>query len=58
MDQRNVGMADKIATFLNGSGSYFVLVGAAHYIGDNSIIKLLERRGIRGERIYSNQHLQ
>lgn len=58
MDQRNVGMTDKIAAFLNGKGSYFVLVGAAHYIGDSSIIKLLERRGIRGERIYSNQNLR
>ncbi len=55
MDERNIGMAEKIADYLQSSGTYFVLVGAAHYIGENSIIKLLERQGIRGERIFSNQ---
>ena len=56
MDERNVGMADKIAGYLQTKGTYFVLVGAAHYVGDNSIIELLERQGIRGQRIYSNQN--
>ncbi len=55
MDERNVGMAEKIAGYLQTSGTYFVLIGAAHYIGDSSIIKLLERKGIRGERIFSDQ---
>ncbi len=58
MDDRNVGMADKIAGYLKTGGSYFVLAGAAHYVGDNSIIRILERRGIRGQRIYSNQDLK
>ncbi len=57
MDDRNVGMADKIAGYLESGRSYFVLAGAAHYVGPNSIIRELERRGIRGERIYSNQDL-
>lgn len=55
IDERNVGMVNKIADYLQGQGSYFVLVGAGHYIGDNSIIKLLEHRGIQGQRIYSDQ---
>ncbi len=58
MDDRNVGMADKIAGYLNTEGTYFVLAGAGHYVGDNSIIRILERRGIRGQRIYSNQDLK
>ena len=55
MDDRNVGMVEKITGYLNGPGSYFVLVGAGHFIGDNSIIRLLERQGITGQRIYSDQ---
>ena len=50
MDQRNVGMADKIAQFLAGEGSYFVLVGAGHLVGDKSVIALLSERGHRGTR--------
>ncbi len=57
MDVRNVGMAEKIAGFLDTTGTYFVLVGAAHYIGDNSVIELLRRRGIQGQRISSDQNL-
>ena len=57
LDERNVGMAEKIGAYLNMPGTWFVLVGAAHYIGDNSIIRLLERRGFRGQRIFSNDTL-
>jgi len=57
MDERNINMATKIAELLQGDGHYFVLVGAAHYIGQNSIINLLDERGLRGRRIYSNHSL-
>lgn len=57
LDERNVGMAEKIGAYLNMPGTWFILVGAAHYIGDNSIIRLLERRGFRGQRIFSNDTL-
>lgn len=57
LGERNVGMAEKIGAYLNMPGTWFVLVGAAHYIGDNSIIRLLERRGIHGQRIFSNDTL-
>ncbi|RAW12100.1 polysaccharide biosynthesis protein GumN [Paenibacillus taichungensis] len=44
---RNVGMADKIDGYLkNGKGEeYFIVVGAAHYLGDHGIVKLLEDKG-------------
>ncbi len=55
LDKRNVSMSEKIASYLNTEESYFVLVGAAHLAGANSIIKLLEKNNIYGERIYSDQ---
>ena len=55
LDDRNEGMSKKITSYLNTNESYFVLVGAAHLAGPNSIIKLLEKNGIYGERIYSDQ---
>lgn len=53
LDERNVGMADKIRSYLSGEGTYFVLVGAAHLLGDRGIIALLSREGIRAERLTS-----
>lgn len=54
MDERNVGMAEKIAGYLDTPGDYFVLIGSGHFVGDNSIIQLLEKRGITGKRLYSD----
>ncbi len=54
MDERNVGMTDKITGYLQSPGDYFVLIGSGHFVGDNNIIELLEKRGIRGKRIFSN----
>lgn len=49
---RNIGMADKIDGYLkNGkSEEYFIVVGAAHYLGDHGIVKLLEDKGYKVER--------
>ncbi|XOV83041.1 MAG: TraB/GumN family protein [bacterium] len=58
LDDRNVGMADEIERYLNSDSSYFVVAGAAHYTGKNNIIDLLEARGYRGERIYSDQQIK
>ncbi|MFE8701771.1 TraB/GumN family protein [Cytobacillus sp. FJAT-54145] len=53
LDNRNIGMADKIEQFLasDKKETYFVVVGAAHYFGDMSIIKLLEDKGYEVEKI-------
>ncbi|MHB8132518.1 MAG: TraB/GumN family protein, partial [Mobilitalea sp.] len=47
MTQRDKGMADNIESLLKseGSNTYFVVVGAAHYIGDKSVISILEKKG-------------
>ena len=54
LDDRNVVMAEKISGYLQDEGVYFVLIGAAHFIGDSGIVAELERRQITGERIYSD----
>jgi len=57
LDKRNQGMAKKIAEYLRGEGQYLVLIGAAHYVGEGSIIKLLEKMGFIGQRIFSDQNI-
>ncbi|MEF2966193.1 TraB/GumN family protein [Paenibacillus sp. M1] len=44
---RNIGMAEKIDGYLkNGKKEeYFIVVGAAHYLGEHGIVKLLEEKG-------------
>ncbi|WP_181438551.1 TraB/GumN family protein [Paenibacillus sambharensis] len=52
-DDRNVGMTEKIKSYLNdGSGdTYFVVAGSAHFLGDSSIVKLLEKDGYKLTRL-------
>lgn len=57
MDQRNIGMATKIKRYLAGQGTYLVVIGTAHFIGDQGIISLLDEQGIGGRRIYSDDRL-
>lgn len=44
---RNIGMADKIEGYLKNDKKeeYFIVVGAAHYLGEHGIIKLLQDKG-------------
>ncbi len=57
LEDRNVGMAEKIAGYLNAPGTTFVLVGAAHLTGPEGIVALLEARGLQGHRINSNDSI-
>ncbi len=44
--RRNLTMADGIEAFAEaGSGSYFVVVGAGHLLGEGSVVELLQQRG-------------
>lgn len=45
IDDRNRTMTDKIEGWLKGGGSYFIIAGAAHLVGDNGIIRLLGKKG-------------
>ena len=46
-DVRDLAMAEKIDGFLqsNSTNTYFIIVGALHLVGENSIVDLLEQKG-------------
>ena len=46
---RNTDWADQIQTLLQGSGTAFIAVGAAHLTGDDSVQAILQRRGVTVE---------
>lgn len=47
MTQRDKGMAEFVVNLLNAEGSttYFVIVGSAHYISDYSVLDILKEKG-------------
>lgn len=49
--ERNYSMADKIEEFLEDDEVYFVVVGAAHLVGDEGIVSILEDRGYQTEQL-------
>lgn len=49
--RRNVNWADQIETMLEGSGTVFIAVGAAHLAGDDSVQAILSRRGVEAARV-------
>ena len=57
LEDRNLTMAARLEGLLDGPGRYFVLVGAAHLVGESGIISLLAERGIEGRRILSSDIL-
>lgn len=44
--RRNTDWADQIQTLLEGSGTTFIAVGAAHLAGEDSVQQILSRRGV------------
>jgi uncharacterized protein YbaP (TraB family) len=46
---RNTDWANQIQTLLEGSGTAFIAVGAAHLTGDDSVQAILQRRGVTVE---------
>ncbi|MBR1422745.1 MAG: TraB/GumN family protein [Ruminococcus sp.] len=48
---RNAGMEECIKELLSEGKNVFFVVGAAHYIGDDGIISLLEKDGYKVERV-------
>lgn len=44
---RNAAMTAKLAALLKRGGTYFVVVGAAHLVGDQGIVSQLRERGYR-----------
>jgi uncharacterized protein len=48
-EDRNPNMAAAIETCLKTDGKCFMVVGAAHLVGKEGVVSLLEKRGIRVE---------
>ena len=44
-------MANAIKGFLDGKGTYFVVIGAGHLVGDKGIPKLLQNAGFDVRRL-------
>ena len=44
-DDRNRAMTDRILEMQARGGSYFVVVGAGHLVGEQGVVAMLERRG-------------
>lgn len=51
LDDRNVAMASKIEEYLKGKDQAFVVVGAAHILGDKGIAKMLRDKGYKVEQV-------
>ncbi len=51
LDDRNPGMAGKISNMLESGKKLFVVVGAGHMSGPNSITELLEKQGLEVRQI-------
>ncbi len=51
LDDRNVGMADKIDEWLKADTDIYVVVGAGHFSGKMGIISLLEGKGYKVEQM-------
>jgi uncharacterized protein YbaP (TraB family) len=49
VDDRNITMTATLEQYLKGKEPCFVVVGAAHLLGDNGIVKLLQSKGYRVE---------
>jgi len=49
--QRNKKITSKIEGFLKTKGTYFVVVGAAHLLGERGIIRLLKEKGYAIEQL-------
>ena len=48
---RNRNWAEQAVAFLADDEDYFIAVGAGHLVGEDSLIDLLERRGLKARRI-------
>jgi uncharacterized protein YbaP (TraB family) len=51
LTQRNQNWAPQIARLANQPDNYLVIVGAMHLVGENSILRMLEKRGIKSRQL-------
>ncbi|MGC2694893.1 MAG: TraB/GumN family protein [Candidatus Angelobacter sp.] len=51
LDDRNVSMAARLEDYLQGKDQAFVVVGAAHIIGDKGVARLLRDKGYKVQQV-------
>lgn len=51
LQDRNPHMADVVEQFLKGKEQAFVVVGAAHLVGKDGVVRILEKRGYKVEQV-------
>lgn len=51
--ERNVTMTEKIEEFLQSQEgkTYFIVIGSGHYVGEDGILKLLEKKGYKPKQL-------
>jgi len=50
LHDRNVLMTEKIVSYLETDKTYFIVVGLAHYLGEDSVVNMLEKQGYEVKR--------
>lgn len=51
IEDRNVRMADRVEEYLKGKEQCFVVVGSGHLVGDKGVVKILQDKKYKVERI-------
>jgi uncharacterized protein YbaP (TraB family) len=49
--KRNANWVERIQEWLAGKGNYFVAAGAGHFAGPDSVVAMLQKKGIKVERV-------
>jgi uncharacterized protein len=52
LDERNIGLANKLALMLKQDNNVVAAIGVLHLVGSNSVPALLSARGLSVERVY------
>ena len=50
LHDRNILMTEKIVSYLETDKTYFIVVGLAHYLGEDSVINMLKKQGYEVKR--------
>jgi uncharacterized protein YbaP (TraB family) len=50
-EERNIRMASRIEQYLGSSGTYFVIIGAGHLVGNKGILQLIRSKGYSIEQL-------
>ena len=53
LTDRNAGMTEKLIEYMKGDKTAMLVVGSAHFLGDDGIISLLQKQGITVTKITS-----